>query len=165
MAFDSREFRNALGNFATGVTIVTARSRTGEPLGLTANSFNSVSLDPPLVLFSLDRKATHYADFMAASYFGVNILAEEQQALSRVFSTQGIDRWEGLTYEKWETGSPILPGTLASFDCVTEARHEGGDHVILVGRVLKLGFAAEGTPLLYYRGKYDQLSKAAQVSQ
>jgi flavin reductase (DIM6/NTAB) family NADH-FMN oxidoreductase RutF len=159
MAVDRLEFRKAMGCYATGVTVITAMSAVGNPVGMTVNSFNSVSLDPPLVLFSLDRKATHFADFMAASYFAVNILAEEQQQLSRTFSTQGIDRWNGISYERWETGSPILPGTLAAFDCVTEARHDGGDHIILVGRVLKLGFAADGTPLLYYRGKYDQLDR------
>ena len=159
MPVDRQEFRKAMGCYATGITVITSLSAARKPVGMTVNSFNSVSLDPPLVLFSLDRKATHFADFMAASYFGVNILAEEQQQLSRVFSTQGIDRWEGVTYEKWETGSPILPGTLASFDCVTEARHDGGDHIIFIGRVLRLGFANEGTPLLYYRGKYDQLAK------
>jgi flavin reductase (DIM6/NTAB) family NADH-FMN oxidoreductase RutF len=159
MPVDRQEFRKAMGCYATGITVITSLSAASKPVGMTVNSFNSVSLDPPLVLFSLDRKATHFADFMAASYFGVNILAEEQQPLSRVFSTQGIDRWEGVAYERWETGSPILPGTLASFDCVTEARHDGGDHIIFIGRVLRLGFAPEGTPLLYYRGKYDQLAK------
>ena len=162
MAVDRLEFRKAMGCYATGVTVITSLSAQGRPVGMTVNSFNSVSLDPALVLFSLDRKATHYADFMAATHFAVNVLGDQQQALSRIFSTQGIDRWDGVGYERWETGSPILPGTLAVFDCVTEARHEGGDHVILIGRVLKLGFAAEGTPLLYYRGKYDQL--ASQVS-
>jgi len=161
MPVDRQEFRKAMGCYATGITVITSLSAAGKPVGMTVNSFNSVSLDPPLVLFSLDRKATHFADFMAASYFGVNILAEEQQQLSRIFSTQGIDRWEGVAYEKWETGSPILPGTLASFDCVTDARHDGGDHIIFIGRVLKLGFASEGTPLLYYRGKYDQLAKVS----
>jgi flavin reductase (DIM6/NTAB) family NADH-FMN oxidoreductase RutF len=159
MPVDRQEFRKAMGCYATGITVITSLSAASKPVGMTVNSFNSVSLDPPLVLFSLDRKATHFADFMAASYFGVNILAEEQQPLSRVFSTQGIDRWEGVAYERWETGSPILPGTLASFDCVTEARHDGGDHIIFISRVLRLGFAPEGTPLLYYRGKYDQLAK------
>ena len=162
MAVDRLEFRKAMGCYATGVTVITAISAQGRPVGMTVNSFNSVSLDPPLVLFSLDRKATHYADFMEASHFAVNVLGEQQQALSRTFSTQGIDRWDGVRFERWETGSPILPGTLAAFDCATEARHDGGDHVIFIGRVLKLGFADDGTPLLYYRGKYDKL--AARVS-
>ena len=159
MAVDRLEFRKAMGCYATGVTVITAMSLQGKPVGMTVNSFNSVSLDPPLVLFSLDRKATHYADFMAASHFAVNVLGEQQQALSRTFSTQGIDRWDGLGYERWESGSPILPGNLAAFDCATEARHEGGDHIIFIGRVVQIGFAPEGTPLLYYRGKYDQLAR------
>jgi flavin reductase (DIM6/NTAB) family NADH-FMN oxidoreductase RutF len=164
MAVDRLEFRKAMGCYATGVTVITGMSAAGKPVGMTVNSFNSVSLDPPLVLFSLDRKATHFADFMAASCFAVNVLAETQQALSRTFSTQGIDRWEGVKFERWETGSPILPDTLAAFDCVTEARHDGGDHIILIGRVLKLGYAGDGTPLLYYRGKYDKLTQPEQVS-
>lgn len=158
MAIDRLEFRKAMGCYATGVTVITGLSPEGRPVGMTVNSFNSVSLDPPLVLFSLDRKATHYNDFMASPHFAVHILAEQQQTLSRTFSTQGIDRWDGVSYERWETGCPIITGALAVFDCVTEARHEGGDHVIFIGRVLKLHFAAEGTPLLYYRGKYDQLA-------
>jgi len=157
MPVDRQEFRKAMGCYATGVTVITALSPEGKPVGMTVNSFNSVSLDPPLVLFSLDRKATHFADFMAAQHFAVHILSETQQALSRTFSTQGIDRWAGLAYECWDTGCPILPGSLASFDCITEARHEGGDHIIFVGKVVRLGHAPEGAPLLYYRGKYDQL--------
>jgi flavin reductase (DIM6/NTAB) family NADH-FMN oxidoreductase RutF len=96
MAFDSREFRNALGNFATGVTIVTARSRTGEPLGLTANSFNSVSLDPPLVLFSLNRQAYSLRSFEEAGNFAINVLRDDQQDISQVFAQAVTDKWQGL---------------------------------------------------------------------
>lgn len=159
MAIDRLEFRKALGCYATGITVITGLNAAGKPVGMTANSFNSVSLEPPLVLFSLDRKATHFSDFMQASHFAVNVLGEEQQQLSRTFSTSGIDRWDGLSYDQWETGSPILKGSLAAFDCSTEAKHEGGDHVIFVGRVLRFAGNAEGRPLLYYRGQYDALER------
>src|ERR1043165_7889316 len=103
MAFDFREFRNALGNFATGVTIVTARSRTGEPLGLTANSFNSVSLDPPLVLFSLNRQAYSLRSFEEAGNFATNVLRDDQQDISQVFAQAVTDKWQGLAWAKtWE---------------------------------------------------------------
>jgi flavin reductase (DIM6/NTAB) family NADH-FMN oxidoreductase RutF len=157
MTFDHRDYRNALGTFATGVTIVTARSRAGEPLGLTANSFNSVSLDPPLVLFSLDRKAYSLRSFEEAGNFAINILRDDQQDISRLFATAKSDRWQGLEFETWESGAPILKHALAVFDCATHAVHDGGDHLIFIGRVLRFAHDPEGRPLLYFRGAYGQV--------
>jgi len=157
MAFDSRDFRTALGNFATGVTIVTARSRAGEPLGLTANSFNSVSLDPPLVLFSLDRKTYSLRSFEEAGNFAINVLRDDQQEISRIFATALTDKWQGLDYETWESGAPIFPHALAVFDCSTHAVHDGGDHLIFIGKVLRFAHDPEGGPLLYFRGNYGQV--------
>src|SRR5215468_9724613 len=108
MDFDFRDFRNALGNFATGVTIVTARTRAGEPLGLTANSFNSVSLDPPLVLFSLNRQNYSLQSFEEAGNFAINILRDDQQEISRLFANSVTDKWQGLEFETWASGAPIL---------------------------------------------------------
>jgi len=157
MTFDARTFRNALGCFATGITIVTSLGADGERLGFTANSFNSVSLDPPLVLFSLDRTAYSLKAFEAAGVFAINILREDQEAVSVAFARALSNKWEGVRVESWVTGSPILAESLASFDCQTTSMHDGGDHVIFVGRVLQLQVRAEGRPLVYFRGAYRQL--------
>ncbi|WP_158044686.1 flavin reductase family protein [Skermanella pratensis] len=159
MSFDRRAFRNALGCFATGITVVTTVNDAGETFGLTANSFSSVSLDPPLVLFCLGRSSNALDVFTASGRFAVNVLAEAQRDLSVRFSTAIGDRWDGVEWEAWETGSPILKGCLASLDCITEAVHDGGDHVILVGRVKRLASVAEGKPLLYYKGDYARVEE------
>lgn len=157
MTFDPRHLRNALGWFATGVTIVTARSSAGELIGITANSFNTVSLDPPLVLFSLGRRALSLPLFEDAGAFAINVLSEDQKELSSVFATQGAAKFDNLAYEVWETGAPILPHTLASFECRTRSTHDGGDHVIFVGHVMRYRSDDHGRPLLYFRGKYSRL--------
>jgi flavin reductase (DIM6/NTAB) family NADH-FMN oxidoreductase RutF len=154
MKFDRRAFRNALGCFATGVTVVTTVTDAGEPVGLTANSFSSVSLDPPLILFCLDRASHNLDAFRAAGRFAVNVLGDDQRDLSVRFSTTIDDRWDGVAWERWETGAPVLNGCLAALDCETEAIHEGGDHVIIVGRVQRLAATTDGKPLLYFRGNY-----------
>jgi flavin reductase (DIM6/NTAB) family NADH-FMN oxidoreductase RutF len=159
MNFDARTFRNALGSFATGVTVVTSIGPDGEPLGFTANSFNSVSLDPPLVLFSLDRGAYSLKAFEAAGLFAINVLSEEQESLSSAFARGRANKWDGVRYEAWETGCPILLDALANFECKTTSMHDGGDHVIFVGRVLRLHVVNHGRPLLYYRGAYRQIAE------
>ncbi|HYI69543.1 MAG TPA: flavin reductase family protein [Skermanella sp.] len=159
MKFDRRAFRNALGCFATGVTVVTTVTDAGEPVGLTANSFSSVSLDPPLVLFCLDRASHNLDAFRAAGRFAVNVLGDDQRDLSVRFSTTIGDRWDGVVWERWETGAPVLNGCLAALDCETEAIHEGGDHVIIVGRVQRLAATTDGKPLLYFRGNYATVAE------
>jgi len=158
MSFDPRSFRQALGCFATGITVVTSVGLDGEYLGFTANSFNSVSLDPPLVLFSLDRGAYSLKAFEAAGVFAINILREDQEAVSIAFARALSNKWEGVRTEIWQTGSPILIDALASFDCETTSMHDGGDHVIFVGRVLRLRAGVDGRPLLYFRGAYRQIN-------
>lgn len=155
---DAQAFRGALGCFATGITIVTAVSPSGELLGVTANSFNSVSLDPPLVLFSLHRAAYSLGAFAEGGHFAVNILREEQQELSIRFARALGDKWQGIDYEVWSTGAPILSGCLASFECRTRALYDGGDHVIFLGEVLRLRSSSEGRPLLYFRGRYGGIA-------
>ncbi|MDY0885873.1 flavin reductase family protein [Dongia soli] len=157
MPIDQREFRAALGHFATGITVVTARAKNGELLGITANSFNSVSLVPPLVLFSLDRRALSLAAFEEAGGFAINVLDDTQSDLSRNFARAMGDKWSGVDYEQWETGSPILTSCLANFDCRTYAIHDGGDHRIFIGEVLRFSAQPEGNPLLYFRGGYAAL--------
>jgi flavin reductase (DIM6/NTAB) family NADH-FMN oxidoreductase RutF len=158
MTLDPRSFRQALGCFATGITVVTSVGLDGEYLGFTANSFNSVSLDPPLVLFSLDRGAYSLKAFEAAGVFAINILREDQEAVSIAFARALSSKWDGVRTEIWQTGSPILIDALASFDCETTSMHDGGDHVIFVGRVLRLRAGVDGRPLLYFRGAYRQLN-------
>ena len=155
---DTREFRSALGSFTTGVTIITSLSRRGKPIGVTANSFNSVSLDPPLVLFSLSRKAYSWREFLSTHYFAVNVLSEAQQALATRFATAMIDKWADLDYQTWNTGCPILPACLASFECEYRYTHDGGDHVIFVGQVLGMQTNSTEKPLLFYRGQYAKLA-------
>jgi len=157
MTFDSRTFRNAIGRFTTGVAVATCRQADGSRVGLTVNSFNSVSLDPPLVLFSIDRKARSCPQFVEAGHFAVNILRADQAWLSKAFASADLPRWEGLALATLATGAPVLAEALATFDCRTVAAHDGGDHVIFVGQVLELR-AAEGDPLLYFRGAYRALA-------
>jgi flavin reductase (DIM6/NTAB) family NADH-FMN oxidoreductase RutF len=154
---DAQAFRTALGCFATGITVVTAVAPSGELLGVTANSFNSVSLDPPLVLFSLHRAAYSLGAFAEGGHFAVNILREDQRELSVRFAQARGDKWSGTDYEVWATGAPIIKGCLASFECRTRALYDGGDHVIFLGQVLQLRSTHQGRPLLYFRGRYRGL--------
>ena len=160
MSINPREFRRALGNFATGITVVTTASRDAGMLGITANSFNSVSLDPALVLFSLDRRAYSLAAFHSAGHFAINVLSERQRHLSVIFAAPLIDKWDNVHYELWDTGCPILTDTLANFECKTQHIYDGGDHLIFVGRVDKMRFAAGGDPLLFFRGAYHRIGPA-----
>ena len=155
--FDARSFRDALGWFATGVTVITTVAADGAPVGITANSFSSVSLDPPLVLFSLARKAYSLKAFQDAGRFAINVLAADQAKVSNRFATALTEKWQGLKYECWSSGCPMITGALASFDCVTHAMYDGGDHVIMVGRVLQLWRMGEGEPLVFCRGLYQRL--------
>lgn len=151
---DAREFRDALGCFATGVTIITARGPRNELIGITANSFNAVSLDPPLVLFSLDRSAYSLKAFLCSHNFAVNILSADQQELANRFSKSLVDKWNGCDYVLTDTGCPFLGGALARFECRIHHTYGGGDHVIFVGEVLRFEHRPEKRPLIFYRGDY-----------
>ena len=153
-AFSTREFRSALAMFATGVTIVTARTATGELIGLTANSFNSVSLDPPLVLWSLARAAGSLPAFSAGSHYAINILAADQKALAERFAARGADRWAGVDFSEGAAGSPLLDGAAATFECFNRSRYEEGDHVIFVGEVERCGHRSGASPLLFHGGRF-----------
>jgi 4-hydroxyphenylacetate 3-hydroxylase, reductase component len=158
MSENFRGFRDALGHFATGVAIITTPGPGGTPVGLTVNSFASVSLDPPLVLWSLDRSSDRFATFMQADHFAVNILGDANQPLSHRLSRKGDFSLEGETLRTGPNGVPMLGCAIASFECSVEARHEGGDHVIFVGRVLDFAHTSHGRPLVYYRGRYRILA-------
>jgi flavin reductase (DIM6/NTAB) family NADH-FMN oxidoreductase RutF/pimeloyl-ACP methyl ester carboxylesterase len=155
---EPRVLRDALGCFGTGITIVTTVNGAGEPLGFTANSFTSVSLDPPLILFSLSRRSANLDTFTATGRFAVNVLHIGQQPLANRFAQRGGARFAGVDWSiRSENGSPILDGTLASFDCQSYAVHDGGDHVMFVGQVKHAWFEPHRDPLLYFRGKYRRL--------
>jgi flavin reductase (DIM6/NTAB) family NADH-FMN oxidoreductase RutF len=153
---DTREFRNALGCFATGITVITALDESRAPVGLTANSFTSLSLDPPLVLFCIDRTIKSFQAIHANRHFVVNILREDQEHISRQFAKSGADKWYGVRFQSWDTGCPILEGCIANLECDVEQVFEGGDHIIVVGKVRRMKFDATSDcrPLLYYKGKY-----------
>jgi flavin reductase (DIM6/NTAB) family NADH-FMN oxidoreductase RutF len=140
--------------FATGVTIVTARAANGSLVGLTANSFNSVSLTPPLVLWSLSQSASSMATMRTASHYAINILSAEQQALALTFASKDTDRWAGVSFELGRSGAPLLHGAVASFECFNRSRYSEGDHVIFVGEVEHCHHQRGAAPLLYHGGKF-----------
>lgn len=154
---DPRTLRDAMGCFATGVTIVTALDAAGVPVGLTANSFTSVSLDPPLLLVCIANTAGTAVVLRAAGHFGVNVLQIGQQPASNRFASKGEDRFANLPWAPGQTGVPLLGSSLVSFECQRESVHEAGDHFILVGRVVRAQFEPHRDPLLYFRGKYRRL--------
>jgi len=153
-SFSSQEFRTALGMFATGVTIVTARTTEGLVIGLTANSFNSVSLDPPLVLWSLAQAAASLPVFRAGSHYAINVLANDQKQLAERFALRGADRWGGVSFTDGVGGAPLLAGAAATFECFNRSRYEEGDHVIFVGEVERCAWRKGASPLLFHGGRY-----------
>lgn len=153
--FSDRDLRNALGRFATGVTLVTTMTPNG-PLGMTVNSFASVSLHPPLVLWSPARISERFPAFEAASHFAVHVLARDQQPLAERFARSGDD-FSGVAYGRGAGGVPLIEGTAARFECRHAAQYDGGDHLIMVGEVLSIR-EADVAPLLYHRGHYTGLT-------
>lgn len=153
-SFSTREFRDALGMFATGVTIVTARTATGDLVGLTASSFNSVSLAPPLVLWSLSHGASTLPTFADGSHYAIHVLAADQKALAERFATRGIDRWAGLETRPGISGAPLLAGAAATFECFNRSQYKEGDHTIFVGEVERCEHREGASPLLYHGGKF-----------
>lgn len=154
---DDRALRNALGRFATGVTVITTRVSRGKLAGklegLTANSFSAVSLDPPLVLWSLKRTSLSLPSFLRSGYFAVNVLSAGQRDLSRHFAASRLDKFDGIAHTPGLGGSPLIEGTLAAFECSTETTIDGGDHVIFLGRVQRAAHR-DGEPLIFSAGQY-----------
>ena len=157
MNLDARELRNALGQFATGVCVITTVNQEGHAVGMTANSFSSVSLDPPLVLWSLQNGSDIYDTFATPERFAINVLALEQEDLSNLYASKGDHRMAAEHYTLGSNGAPLLEGALVSFECGLHATHEGGDHLIIVGRVLDVVSREGGKPLLFHGGRYVQL--------
>lgn len=155
--FDSARYRQVLGHFPTGVTVVTAAG-TPFPVGMSVGSFASVSLDPPLVGFFAGKDSTTWPDIEAAGAFCVNILSDEQEELSRRFATKDEDKFTGIGWSPAGSGAPLLDGVLAWIDCEIAEVVDAGDHVCVLGRVLDLGTGVDGGPLVFYRGGYGRFA-------
>ncbi|WP_235857170.1 flavin reductase family protein [Occultella glacieicola] len=160
--FGTRRFRDALGHYASGITVVTGHD-SREPLGFTCQSFSSVSLDPPLVSFSVMKTSTTYPRIAPTGRFAVNVLARDQMDLSAQFARSATDKWAGVEWRPSAAGDPLLGGALLWIDCELWAEHDAGDHLIVLGRVVELveheGPAQE--PLVFFRGRYRHLGDAA----
>jgi flavin reductase (DIM6/NTAB) family NADH-FMN oxidoreductase RutF len=158
--FDAAAFRHALGQFATGVTVITTRAPSGALIGITASSFNTVSLTPPLVLWSLATRSASMPVFRSNSHYVVNVLAASQIDLCKRFATVKGDRFEGVSHAAGDSGMPVLDGALAWFECHNRSRYEEGDHVIFVGEVERCGVrdaSAEAAPLVFQNGGFHTL--------
>ncbi len=153
----TRELRNALGCFATGITVVTTRTADGEPVGLTVNSFNSVSLEPPLIIWSLGLQTKVRPIFEGCSHYAVNVLAEDQAHLSNRFASRDADKFAGLAITDGIEGVPLLDGCCARFECRNTTRHAGGDHTVFISEVVRFG-SSERQPLIFHAGAYRRLA-------
>jgi 3-hydroxy-9,10-secoandrosta-1,3,5(10)-triene-9,17-dione monooxygenase reductase component len=153
---DPKKLRQALGCFPTGVTVVTTRRQNGQHVGVTANSFNSVSLSPPLILWSLSQFSTSYPAFQESTYFAINVLAADQQEISNQFARSGIDKFAGVPHHPGAGGVPLIDGSAAAFVCRSEFRYYGGDHVIMVGAVIEFDYF-DRPPLCFSRGQYAEI--------
>jgi flavin reductase (DIM6/NTAB) family NADH-FMN oxidoreductase RutF len=156
MSVDPASFRKALGQFASGVTVVTTRGRDGRPLGLTVSAFCSVSLHPPLVLVCIDHRSDANAGMRESGLFAVNVLAEDQEAVSRRFAATGRGKLEGFPFAEGRQGLPLVPGALAHVECRVRSFHDEGDHAVWVGEVRSL-WSRSGRPLVYHAGSYRVL--------
>jgi len=157
----SRELRDMFGLFPTGVAIITTVGANGDHVAATVSSFNSVSLEPPLVLFSMARTSKSYEAWEAAETFAVNILSEDQRALSSQFSKSSGDKWQGVSPVMTASGLPLIPDALGSFQCRTWARYDGGDNLIIVGEAFACAKSAEGKPLVFSGSRYARLAEEA----
>lgn len=156
MAIEAQELRRVMGHFATGVTVITTKDGDGAPQGLTANAFMSLSLNPPLVIISVDKGATCYNCFATGNGYTVNFLSENQEEVSKRFATKGIDKFAGLGWREGANGAAIIDGALGHVECRITQAYDGGDHTIVVGEILNA--AANGErPLLFFKGKYQKL--------
>lgn len=155
---DAQKFRKCLSQFATGVTVVTCSDSSGRPYGITANSFSSVSLDPPLVLWNIAKVSNSLDAFLDAEHFAINVLAEGQRNLSLHFARSDHTLFDSVDFEYSDNGVPIIPGTLACFECNTYQIHDCGDHYIIVGEVQHFRYE-DGAPLVFFRGRYVVTSK------
>jgi len=158
MSFDARAFRTALGCFPTGVTLVIARTAEQHPMGMTVNSFASVSLDPPLILWCAHRRSQRFDTFVNAEFFTVSILDAAHEEVSSRLARPGDHRLEGIPLIDTACGAPALADALAVFECRRHAVFDGGDHAVLLGNVVQFAFRYLGSPLIFFRGRYHPFS-------
>ena len=161
MTFDIRAYRTALGSFPTGVAVITTSASAEHHMGITVNSFTSVSLEPPLVLWCLDKKSDRYYAFTNARSYTVSVLGTDHQEVSSRLAKQGSHSLDGIELLRTELGPPALADALAVFECHADAVHDAGDHAILIGRVVRFSRHAGGDPLVYFRGKYGSLAQTS----
>lgn len=157
MSIEGRELRNALGRFATGVCVITTTTPEQKAIGMTANSFAAVSLDPPLVLWSLQNSSEVYQEYAAARYFNINVLSSEQTDHSNEYARKGEHLLKPEHFRPGKYGAPVIRDALVTFECELDATHAGGDHLIIVGRVHSMSHRPTGRPLLFYSGAYCEL--------
>lgn len=157
MSFSPRDFRNALGRFPTGIAVITAMDGQGKRIGITVNSFVSVSLDPPLISFNIARTLASFEAISKLDGFNVNLLMDDQREVSNRFAQAGADKWRDVSYHLNDAGHPVITPSMATFHCSRYAIYEAGDHRIVVGRVTALEVDESATPLVFYRGAYSHL--------
>ncbi len=158
MSFDQRVFRDALGQFPTGVTVITANPDGCKPFGVTANSFSSVSLDPPLILWSLQKNSDTFSTFEKTTHFAVNVLTDKQEAISNQYAKKNNHDLNDEHFQLGETGTPLLYDALVSFECEVDMCHDAGDHIIIVAKVLAMTEVNGAKPLVFCSGKYRELA-------
>ncbi len=163
VGIDPRQFRDTLGHYASGVTVVTGME-DDQPVGFTCQSFYSVSVDPPLISFSVMKSSTTYPRIAASGRFAVNVLAHDQDTVSSQFARKGTDKWAGISWTPTAAGNPVIDGTLMWVDCDAWAEYDAGDHLIIVGRVVELSPPEWHTrePLLFFKGAYRHLREVAE---
>jgi len=156
MAIEAQELRRVMGHFATGVTVITTKDKEGTPNGLTANAFMSLSLEPPLVIISVDKKATCYSCFEPDNGFTVNFLSDDQEEISRRFATKGADKFADLKWRPGANGAALIDGALGSVEWKMTPCHDGSDYTMVIGEILNVS-ANGDRPLLFFKGKYQRL--------
>lgn len=161
---DLRALRRVLGQFATGVAVVTAAGGEGQMVGMTMSSFNSVSLNPPLILFSVARSAFSLPVLQAAKGYGINILGRDQEHLSNRFARASEDKWSDVAHRRGAHDVPLIEGALAHLECAPYARHDGGDHEVFIARVLRFETEDAGAPLIFFRGRYHDLAPRGETA-
>ena len=157
-----KQFRRTLGCYPTGVTVVTGIGPKGELLGVTVNSFSSVSLEPPLILFCLNRGLRSLAAFEAATHYTVNVLCQDQGDIATRFASKDDDKWRGMDASRGENGCPVIENAMAVLECAAHTQFEAGDHVIFVGQVIDMQARPEAQPLVFHQGRYEALAMSPQ---
>ena len=159
MKFNTHDFRHCMGRFATGVTVITTTIENNMPCGMTINSFTSLSLEPPLVLFNVDKNAYNHDNFANCTNFTVNILSEEQSDISQKFAQPSSLDWNNISYMENSNATPKLDGCISYIACNKEKVYAGGDHSIIIGHVTEMDIASEKNPLIYFKGKYRKIGE------